>query len=81
MATSAPGLERIMPKYQETAINFGGLPKLPDGYEVRYHESVEHYIAHAPDEWTSPITCDRFQARRWCLNKFAESNEVTDGEA
>lgn len=46
-------------------INFGALP-MPDGYEVWWHGEVEMYIAHGPG-YESPITCNRFQARRWCL--------------
>ena len=51
-------------------INFGFLPPLPEGYTVSFYEALEHYMADGPDDWQSPITAHRFQARRWC---FAEA--------
>ena len=56
-------------------INFGCLPPLPDGYWVGYHQSIEHYMAHGPDEWESLITCDRFHARDWCFAMAAAGEE------
>ena len=50
-------------------VNFGALPPMPNGYAVWWHENLEHYIAWGPG-YESPITVDRFQARRWC---FAEA--------
>lgn len=48
-------------------VRFGALPSLPAGYSVWRHAEHEHYQGHNPCGWESPITCDRFQARRWCL--------------
>ena len=48
-------------------VRFGCLMPLPKGYSVWWHEEHEHYQAHGPKEWESPITVDRFQARSWCL--------------
>ena len=53
---------------REIPYNFGALPPLPDGYAVVWFESHEHYQATGPDEWESAITCDPYQARRWCFN-------------
>lgn len=52
-------------------VDFGALHPLPEGYSVWWHEGHEHYQAHGPDEWESVMTCDRFQARRWCLLEAA----------
>ena len=56
---------------ENVVVNFGALPPLPDGYCVVWHQNLEHYIAWGPD-WESPITCDRFQARRWCFGWAAD---------
>lgn len=53
-------------------VRWGALPPLPAGYSVWWHGEHEHYTAHGP-RWESAITCDRFQARRWC---FAHASEV-----
>lgn len=50
----------------EQPYNFGCLP-MPAGYSVVWHSCHEHFQAHGPDEWESSITCDPYQARRWCL--------------
>jgi hypothetical protein len=56
--------------------NFGALPKLPDGYAVRWYECHEHYQATGPNDWESAITCDPFQARRWCFAKAKIETEI-----
>ncbi len=48
--------------------NFGALPPLPEGYRVEWFDEVEHFIALGPDDWESVITCDPYQARKWCLD-------------
>ena len=50
------------------SVNFGALPQLPDRWFVAYHPRLEMYMAHGPNEWESMVTCDRFQARRWCID-------------
>jgi hypothetical protein len=52
-------------------VRFGAVP-MPEGYEVWWHEEHEHYQAHGPGEWESVITCDRWQARRWAVQRAAE---------
>ena len=52
----------------DVVYNFGALP-MPEGYAVVWHDVVEHYIAHGPDEWESVVTCNPHQARRWCLRR------------
>lgn len=51
-------------------INFGCLP-MPEGYSVWWHGEHEHYQAHGPD-WDSVITCNRFDAWRWCIRRAKE---------
>jgi len=61
MSNTLPGGE-----FDAPIVNFGNLPPLPDGYCVRWHDNLEHYIGWGPG-YESPITWDRFQARRWCV--------------
>lgn len=50
-------------------INFGALPPLPDGFHVAWHPALEHYVGHGFDGWESLITCNRFQARDFCIER------------
>lgn len=58
-------------------VNFGALPPLPPGYRVVWCDGLEHYLATGPDpvngpgEWDSPVTWNRFQARRFAFNHHA----------
>ena len=58
----------------DVPVRFGALPPLPPGHLVIWSEGTEHYHALGPDEWESDITCNRFQARRWC---FAHADAIT----
>lgn len=49
-------------------VNFGALP-MPPGYSVWWHEEVEQYVGHGPDETESDVCGDRFACRRWCIRK------------
>ncbi len=66
----------------DVEVNFGALPALPEGYSVWWHELIEMYMAHGPG-YESAITCNRFQARRWCFAYAVgePTPEPTDEEA
>lgn len=55
--------------------NFGALKPLPEGYWVGWVECVEHFMAFGPDDWESVVTCDPYQARRWCFTHAAKEGE------
>lgn len=52
-------------------VRFGAIP-LPAGYSVWWHGEHEHYQAHGPGGWASMVTCNRWQARRWCRSHAGE---------
>jgi hypothetical protein len=69
--------------YEDHDYNFGALKPLPEGYRVAWRECHEHYEAFTFDgEWSSGITCNPHDARRWAFEHAALSAEdkvrVTD---
>lgn len=57
----------------EIPYDFGCLLPLPVGYRVSWFACHEHYQGMGPHDWESPVTCDPYQARRWC---FAHSQTL-----
>ena len=53
-------------------VNFGCLKPLPEGYSVKWHPALEHYMGHGPGEWETPICWNRFLVRDWVMQKAAE---------
>jgi hypothetical protein len=48
-------------------VNFGCLPRLPEGYSVIWHDGLEMYIGVGPDDYESAPTWNRFWVRRWTM--------------
>ncbi len=69
--------------YREIPYNFGALPPLPEGYQVMWFDSLEHYMAIGPgdngvwpdDYWESPISWNPYQCRRWAFAHAAKEDE------
>ena len=56
-------------------IKFPKHQRLPAGWSVWWHEEHEHYQAHGPNEQESPITCCRWDARRFAIRQAARQQE------
>ncbi len=49
---------------EEWEINFGALPKLPEGYRVMWSNGAEHYFGLGPDGVEIGFSWNRFDVRR-----------------
>ena len=53
----------------DTLINFGGLPRIPDGYGVVKCSVDEMYYAVGPDDWRSKPTDQKFWAFELAMHR------------
>jgi len=61
------------PDYDDVhVVNFGALPPIPEGWCVAWHECIEMYMGHGPNDWESPICWNRFWVRQWVIDKATE---------
>ena len=64
--------------YRIIPYNFGALPSLPEGYQVCYYESFEHYMATGPNDWEGSISVGPYWCRRQAIWKSQQQSEQSE---